>query len=155
MFSNLKKIREEHELSQRKMAQILKISKSSYNYYETGEYIISLKNLNNFCNRFHVSMNYVTGLTDINVEVHKRYKLNPKLIGMRLKKLRLKLKMTQVEMANYLNTSQSNISAYENGKNIVLTAFVYTLAKDFNISLDYLSGRSNTIKIQKKNNDKN
>ena len=93
MFYNLKRVREEYELSQREVAKILKISKSSYNYYETGEYIISLK---------------------------------------------------------HLNTSQSNISAYENGKNIILKAFAYNMAKDFNISLDYLIGRSNIIKIIKK-----
>jgi len=150
MFYNLKRIRENHDLSQRDVAKILKISKSSYNYYETGEYIISLKHLNDFCNKFHVTMDYVTGLTDINKYVNRKYKLNAKLIGFRIKKLRLKAKMTQEELALLLNTSQSNISSYENGKTIILTAFVYTLAKHFNISLDYLTGRSNTTKITKK-----
>ena len=150
MFYNLKRVREEYELSQREVAKLLKISKSSYNYYETGEYIISLKHLNDFCNKFHVSMDYITGLTNINKRINKKYKLNPKIIGLRIKKIRLKEKLTQAELAKHLNTSQSNISSYENGKNIILTAFAYNIAKDFNISLDYLVGRSNIIKIIKK-----
>lgn len=152
MFSNLRKIRERHGFSQRETARLLKISKSSYNYYETGEYIISLNHLNDFCNKFHVSMDYVVGLTDINTNssVNKRYRINPKVIGIRIKKIRKKKKMTQIDLANLLNTSQSNISAYENGKNTILTAFAYTLAKEFDISLDYIVGRSNTIKIIKK-----
>lgn len=152
MFYNLRKIRERQGISQRETARLLKISKSSYNYYETGEYIISLNHLNDFCNKFHVSMDYVVGLTDININsnITKRYRINPKIIGMRIKKIRKKKKMTQIDLAELLNTSQSNISAYENGKNMVLTAFAYTMAKNFNISLDYIVGRSNTIRIAKK-----
>ena len=67
MFYKLRKIRESYDLTQRKMAKILNISKSSYNYFETSEHIIPLKHLNNFCNIFHVSMDYVCGLTKINI----------------------------------------------------------------------------------------
>ncbi len=150
MFYNLKRVREEYEFSQRETARRLKISKSSYNYYETGEYIISLKHLNDFCNVFHVSMDYVTGLSNVNNHSTKSYKLNSKIVGMRIKKIRNKKKLTQEELAEVLNTSQSNVSAYENGKTIILTAFAYTLAKTYNISLDYIVGRSNTIKIARK-----
>ena len=40
MFNNIKKIREDLELSQREMAEIMGVSKSSFNYYETGEQFI-------------------------------------------------------------------------------------------------------------------
>ena len=66
-------------------------------------------------------MDYITGLTNINKRINKKYKINPKVIGLRIKKIRLKEKLTQAELAKHLNTSQSNISAYENGKNIILT----------------------------------
>lgn len=149
MFNNLKKIREDHELSQRDIAKILKISKSSYNYFETGEHIIPLKHLFNFCNIFHVSMDYVCGLTDINVP-NQKCKLDMKVISFRLKKTRLKNQLTQMELAKIINTSQSNISSYENGKTLILTAFIYSFAKHFNISLDYLAGRCNNTNIVKK-----
>ncbi len=151
MFYNLKRIRESYDLTQREMAKLLKISKSSYNYFETGEYIIPLKHLNTFCNLFHVSMDYVCGLTDVNIHGNKKYKLNNKVIGQKLKKIRLKNKLTQIELAKLLNTSQSNISSYESGKTLILTAFIFNFAKIFDVSLDYLTGRSPNIKIIKKN----
>ncbi len=149
MFNNLKKIREDHELSQREIAKILKISKSSYNYFETGEHIIPLKHLFNFCNTFQVSMDFVCGLTDTNVP-SKKCNINMEIISNRLKKTRIKNRLTQMELAKIINTSQSNISSYENGKTLILTAFIFNFAKEFNISLDYLAGRTNNINIAKK-----
>ena len=148
MFYDLKRIRESYELTQREMAKILKISKSSYNYFETGEHIIPLKHLNNFCNTFHVSMDFVCKLTKTNTTDNKKYKLKSNEIGRRLKMLRIKNKLTQKELAKILNTTQSNISSYENGNTLILTAFLYNYAKYFNVSLDYLAGRSNTINTQ-------
>ncbi len=149
MFYDLKKIRESYELTQREIAKILKISKSSYNYFETGEHIIPLKHLNNFCNIFHVSMDYVCNLTNLNKKELKKYKLKSNEIGYRLKQVRLKNKLTQKEIAKILNTTQSNISSYENGNTLILTAFLYNYAKYFNISMDYICGRNTTnIKIK-------
>ena len=150
MFYNLKRIRESHDLTQREMANILKISKSSYNNFETGTQIIPLKHLNNFCSYFQVTMDFVCGLSNVNQKETKLIRLNKKVIGYRIKKLRLKKNLTQEELALMLNTSQSNISSYENGKTLILTAFAYTIAKEFKISLDYLVGRSDSIKIMRK-----
>ena len=150
MFYNLKRVREAHDLTQREMAKILKVSKSSYNYFETGEHIIPLKHLNNFCNTFQVSMDYVCGLTKINIKTTKKYKLNKKTIGTKLKTIRLKNNLTQEDIAKILNTSQSNISSYESGKTLILTAFIFSFARHFNISLDYLTNRSNSVFIKKK-----
>lgn len=150
MFKNMKKIRESYDLTQREIAKLLNISKTSYNYFETGEHIIPLKHLNNFCNTFHVSMDYVCGLTNINIKNEKKYELDSKTIGTNLKKIRLKNKLTQEEVAKLLNTSQSNISSYESGKTLILTAFIYSFAKKFHVSLDYLTNRSNNINILRK-----
>jgi len=147
MFYDLKKVRESYDLTQREIAKILKISKTSYNYFETGEHIIPLKHLNNFCNIFHVSMDYICNLTNYNIKDYKKYKLNTKEIGIKLKQIRIKNKLTQTELAKILNTSQSNISSYENGNTLILTAFLYNYAKYFNISMDYLTGRKENIKI--------
>ena len=148
MFYDLKRIRESYELTQREIAKILHISKSSYNYFETGEHIIPLKHLINFCNTFHVTMDYVCNLSNSNIPISKKYKLKKSEIGKRLKQIRIKNKLTQEELANILNTTQSNISSYENGKTLILTAFLYNYAKYFNVSLDYLIGRTNeNIKI--------
>ena len=148
MFCNIKRVRESYELTQREMAKILKISKSSYNNFETGEHIIPLKHLNNFCNTFHVSMDYVCGLTKNNIKVNNTFILDKKNIGKKLKNIRKDKNLTQEDIAKIINTSQSNISSYENGNTLILTAFLYNFAKHLNVSMDYICDRNNNIKIK-------
>ena len=146
MHFRLREIRENKDITQRKMAEILKISKSYYNYFETGERIITVTHLNNYCNIFHFSFDYVLGLSNQNVVSKNKYTLNLELIGQRIKEIRMKHKLSQKKLANILNTSQSTISSYENGKNLILTAFLYEISREFDVSADYIIGRSNTLK---------
>lgn len=147
MKLRLKEIREHNDLTQRQLSIKLKISKSYYNYFETGERIIPIKHLNNFCNIFCVSLDYVLGLSNHNIVSKEKVKLNSKLISDRIKEIRLKNNLTQNQLAKLLNTSQSTISSYENGKTIILTAFLYEICRKLKVSADYIIGRSNTINI--------
>ena len=72
-----------------------------------------------------------------------------KKIGNTIKMIRKKNNLTQKDLANLLNTSQSTISAYENGKTLVLTAFVYSLAIQFNIPSDIICNRIKKRKYEK------
>ena len=143
----LRKTRENNYISQRKTAQKLKISKTYYNYFETGERIITIFYLNAFCNLFSTSFDYILGLTDFNVVTKKKYKINTEIVSKRLKQIRKLKKLTQKDMAKLINTSQSTISSYENGKSLILTAFLFEICSKLNVSADYIVGRSNTIKI--------
>ena len=139
-FQNLIILRRKKEFSQRQMASILKVSKSTYARWETGEEIIPLWHLKNFCNYFHVSMDYVLNISKKNQFSKYDYtkKIKKEIIGLKIKELRIKNKLTQIDLANIFNTSQSTISAYENGKTLILTIFAYQLAKHFSISVDEL-----------------
>lgn len=141
-FNKLVMLRNKKELSQRQIAKILNVSKSTYGRWETKEEIIPLWHLINFCNYFKVSMDYVFDLTDKN-DFHKydyTKKINKSIIGNNIKFLRKKHNLTQNDLAKLLNTSQSTISAYENGKSLVLTVFIFSLANQFNLSVDKLCG---------------
>ena len=63
-------------------------------------------------------------------------------IGKRITEVRHKNNVTQVELAKMLNTSQSTISAYESGKTMILTAFALEICKTYNVSLDWLLGKT-------------
>ena len=139
-FSKLILLRNKKDLTQREMAKILNVSKSTYARWETQEEIIPLWHFLNYCEYFKVTMDFVLGLNNINKYNDFDYtkKLNREKIGRNIKLLRKRHKLTQNDLAKILNTSQSTISAYESGKTLVLTAFIYSLAHEFNMSIDKL-----------------
>ena len=136
----LKDIRDEFTLKQEEMAKILDVSQSNYSRWENDIELIPLTKLNMLCNYFNYSMDYVIGITRKN-KSNGIHTLNYKIIGQNLKKLRKQNGLTQIELAKIFNTSQSTISSYESGKNIILTAFILELVKRYNISLDIFLGR--------------
>lgn len=58
----------------------------------------------------------------------------------RLKKIRKLNKVTQKQLAEYLNLNQSQIARYENGKLSLDAKIIKKLCKYFNISADWLLG---------------
>ena len=146
MKLRLNEIREKHDLSQRKTAIKLGISKSYYNYFESGERIIPLPRLNDFCNLFHVDFDYALGLTNNNIITKELKVLDKKLIGARIKEIRKINKLTQSALAKLLHTSQSTISSYESGNTFILTAFLYEMCIKLHVSMNYIVGKTNTIK---------
>lgn len=141
LLTKIKDLRDDYDLNQVKMAEIIGVSKSNYARWETDENIIPLKHLNSVCNYFNVSMDYMVGLSNDQNYKNINKKLNKELIGKRLKTFRNENNLSQETLAKEINTSHSTISAYETGKTMILTAFAYDIAKKYNISMDWLCGR--------------
>lgn len=135
-------IREKFDLTQEEIAKKLKTSQSNYSRWEKGTEFIPLNKLNYLCNCFNTSIDYLFGFVKTNKKTNN-IELNKKEIGNNIKILRKENNLTQKDLANFLNTTQSTISAYESGKTLILTAFAYQLAKKYNISMDWLCGKSN------------
>ena len=144
LLVKIRDLRDEKDITQIKMSAIMNVSKSNYARWETDETIIPLRHLNDLCNYFDVSMDYITGLSSKRKYLCTNKKLNKYIIGERLKQFRKEKGLTQEALAKELNTTHSTISAYENGKTLILTAFAYEIAKKYNVSLDYLCGRIDT-----------
>ena len=137
----LKLIRNNANLTQQDMSNIIQISKSQYNNYETEYSIIPIKHLNTLCNYFHLSLDYIFNFTKVKNYENIQEEINKIKSGQRLRELRKCYHLNQTELATFLNTSFSNISAYERGINIINTSFLYTICKKYNISADYLLGK--------------
>lgn len=142
-FQKLVEIREEFNLKQKDIANILSITQQSYSLWEKGTKIIPLKHLNELCNYYDVSMDYILSLSNIRNYVICNTRIDKYVIGKRIKSFRIENGITQEYLANLLNTTHSTISAYESGKTTILTAFAYEICKKYNISMDYLCGRTN------------
>lgn len=141
LFQRLKDVREDNELTQQEMAEILNTSQSNYSRWEKSTKIIPLTKLNDFCNYFNVDMDYVIGTTNKKISNNFNASLDKKIISQRIKELRKTYNITQNDLASILNTTQSTISAYEAGKTLILTIFAVDICKRYSVSLDWLCGR--------------
>lgn len=133
-YEHLIFIRENLDLSQRKLANKLKVSKSTYARWETAEKIIPLIHLINLCNLSNTSLDYILGLSDRKDKVNKPIKLNKIKIGNNLKKIRTSNNLTQKQFADSINTTQSVISSYESGNTLIQTSFLYDICLKYNVS---------------------
>lgn len=64
------------------------------------------------------------------------------MYGNRLKELRKEQNITQSNLAKILNVTQDSISLWEKNKRVPDTQYIVQLADYFNVSADYLLGRS-------------
>lgn len=137
----LKELREEKELTQNDLADLIQIHSATYSQFERESSIIPIKRLNTFANFFNVSLDYLFNFTNTRQYSNFNNDINFELAGQRIKEFRKENKITQVKLANFLNTTQSNIVGYEKGNFIIATPYLYMICKKYNISADYLLGR--------------
>ena len=141
LLENLRELREEHDLKQKDMAKILNVSRPNYTRWETRAEIIPLKKLNELCNYFNVDMDYIIGFRRRPTLMRNDNVLDKKAIGANIRKLREKHNLSQNALAAILNTTHSVISAYENGKTLILTAFLIEICDKYTESMDQICNR--------------
>ena len=141
LFKNIRYLRENKNLTQNEIAKILNTSSPNYTRWETKEKIIPLTKLNDLCNYFNASMDYVIGFKNQYIPLRYNKQLNKKVIAKRLKYIRTKNNITQTELAHLLNTTQSVISSYEAGKTLSLTSFAIEICNNLKLSRVGLCGR--------------
>ena len=125
----LKDIREEKNITQEEISNVLNISRGVYSVYETENQIIPIKHLDVLSNYFNIK-NYDNS-NSINLEISVK----------RLKEFRKDNKITQVNLAKMLNVANGTIANYECGRNFIATPFLYEICKKYKISADYLLGK--------------
>lgn len=84
-----------------------------------------------FCRFFFALISVLTP------EMEKRME---KTIGMRIKECRVKMGMTQDELAERLLTKKSTVSAYENDKIDIKISILKQIAKELGTTVFYLAG---------------
>ena len=136
----LKKVRIYADVGQKEVANKLGVAYSSYNTWEREYDLIPLRQLDKFCNLFHVSLDYVLGFKDV-WEYENSKGIDPKLLAKRIKRIRRENDLTQDELAKILNITRSSISKYENGINLALTSYIIGFCKYFHVSADFITGK--------------
>lgn len=148
IYKRLRDVREDMDLTQEKMALMMKVSKSTYCKWEKETDVIPLKRVNNLANVTNLSLDYIAGLSMNRVKSNELFELNQKEIGSRLREVRLENGLVEREVADILGTTQSTVSSYELGNTLVLSAFACKIARTYHVSLDWIVGRSNIKEIE-------
>ena len=65
-FKRIKDLREDHDLYQKDIANLLGISQQYYSEYESGKRTIPIQYLITLAKFYKTSIDYIVGLTDIN-----------------------------------------------------------------------------------------
>lgn len=141
-FQKLKDIREDNDINQEQMAKILDVPRSTYSMWELGISIIPLKHLCDFADYFDVSLDYALGLTNNKNSKNLIKGLNLEILGDKIKTIRKRNNLSQENIAEILDVTQSCIVKYEKGKIFISTENVYKLAKEFKISMNELCGKT-------------
>jgi len=135
-FPRMKELREEKGLKQKDIAEKMGVTKGSYSMWECGSDTIPLKRLNQFCNLFNVSIDYVVGFSDKRKYTNAKPDIKLKITGENLKKIRNKKGLTQVELANELKINQPTWNRYEKSRTLILTVVLVELAGKYHYSID-------------------
>lgn len=134
----LKNIREDNDIKQETLANILGVNRSTYSLWELGINIIPLDKLCKFAAHFNTSIDYVLGLTK-DKTCHTIIKnFNPKIIGNNIKTLRLKQNLSQENVAKVLGVTQACIVRYEKGLIHISVENLYKYSKLFKVSMNDL-----------------
>lgn len=135
-------LRIQKDISQRKMAQIINVSLSSYKAYENNEREIKLNILNLISNYFNISLNSLLGLTSNLLAFNNNENINYLHLQFSLRLIRKKNHFKQKEISKMFNLSTATICKYEKNPQLVSISYLYLFAKQFNISVDYLCGKT-------------
>ena len=144
--NNLKDCREELEMTQKELGFVFGVSKNTVSGWENGHDTMPFNKLIRFCNLYDYSLDYAIGFIRRNIKYDK-INTNKNMIGKKLKEIRNDLNLTQTKLSEQCGISQSTYSAYESGKYLINTLTIYTICMKYNISMDYIVGRSSKKNI--------
>ena len=140
-FEKMKDIRTYFDVSQEMVAESLGVKRSTYAGWENGFGSIKLLYLNDFCNYFGVSIDYICELNK-----NKKYPITSENIdiialGKKLREVRKINNDSQKEVSKIINVDRSNLSRYEKGESIISVDSLIRFAKNYNVSIDWLCNR--------------
>lgn len=140
----LKRLRKEAHLTQQDVADYFKTSPQSYAQWEKGQRSPSKESLEKLASYFGVSVSYLVGESDtidygaFEEQSTPNQLSDDKTFIERLKELREKSGLTQKQVAEHLDITQSAYAQWETGRINPKKETIQKFADLFNVSYDYL-----------------
>lgn len=143
-MNRIKKLRKLNGITQSKLGFLLGVNNTAISKYESGHVKLTDDLLEKLSDIFDVSIDYILHRTDI-LQSHTDVSTfntedQCKLMGDRIKQLRLSANMTQEEFGQKFGIVKSTISLYESGKSTPNDQIKKNICEYFNVSMDYLFG---------------
>ena len=101
-----------------------------------------------FCDIYDFSLDFICGLIRKNI-TYGHFKTDKVKISKKLKELRKSLNLSQQKLSDDCKISQTTYSGYETGHYLINTTNLYYICKTYNVSMDWIVGRTNNQKIGK------
>lgn len=139
MNNRLEDLRELSDLTKKDISKILGVSDSIYARWENGKDFIPTRRLYQIAKFYNVNIDYILGLTNKKLEINSS-KISIDVSSKRIREIRLDSKKSLRDFADDFNTSGSTWCAYENGKVLILGAFLLELCQRYNVSADWILG---------------
>jgi len=146
-YHRIKELRMAKNLKQKVIADLLDINQSTYSKFELLKANITIEMLNKLANYYNVSLDYLLNLSD-DMAPTKVVELDKKIVGNNLKNFRKARRLYQDTLAQDIGTGHSLISEYESGKRLISLTYGYAICKKYNISMDYLYGRKDSMEVK-------
>ena len=112
-YERMKEIRTYFDNTQKELADYLNVSRSTYAGWENGIDAIPLLKLNDFCNYYKISLDYICGLSSTKKVDLVNDKIDKIVLGNNLKNIRIKNGDNQDKTSTIIKVDQSNYSKYE------------------------------------------
>lgn len=133
-MNRLKELRIEKKLLQSNISEKIGTTPQAYGLYENGKRDIPTEILIKLSALFDVSIDYILGISDIRYPEKKIYN--------RLKMLREENELSQEYICRLLKITRPQYSLYETGKRDIPIDCILVLSNFFNVSTDFILGKS-------------
>lgn len=148
MTTRYEELRLDFEKNQTEIADVLGVKRNTYSKWENMINDMRLEKSNELANYYEVSLDYLLGLSNFKGTSFKSLEINYDLLTRRLKQLRKDNGITQELLSEKLGFPQTTYSQYERGINIPSTLKLLVIAIYYNVSFDYLVGRTDDKEIK-------
>jgi transcriptional regulator with XRE-family HTH domain len=150
----IRNARDQARISRRECAEAIGVSVNRFKGFETGQKPISLPELEMLARYLGVTLASFREDTSVNegdtanesIPDPKIFlPLRQRIVGARLKQLRMNLNRTQRDMAAILECSSSTMSDYEYGRRAIPVAELEVLCRALNVSIEYFADHDSEI----------
>ena len=147
--TRLSDLRTDKDLKHKDIANILNIKKNTYTQWEIGRNDMPIIKANELANYYEVSLDYLLGISNVKY-IEESKDINLDIMCKRLRELRIEKHLTQEKLGKKVGFVQTTYTCYENGTSTPTTFKLLLFSKFYNVSFDYLVGKSNIREIAQK-----